>query len=128
VDDVAGFLAERLAAAKQSGIGRDRLLIDPGFGFGKTLDHNRQLFRALEKFTRLEAALLVGVSRKSMLGGITGRPVEQRLAASVAAVLLAVQRGARVLRVHDVAETRDALAVWHALGPTAVINQHSTAK
>ncbi|MBL8398967.1 MAG: dihydropteroate synthase [Candidatus Accumulibacter sp.] len=128
VNDVLGFLTERLATAGQAGIGRDRLLIDPGFGFGKTLEHNLELFRAIEQFSRLDLPLLIGVSRKSMLGGITGRPVEQRLAASVSAALLAAQRGARILRVHDVAETRDALAIWQALDPALAENPHWTAK
>ena len=117
VAEVQGFLAERVVAAVQAGIGRDRLLLDPGFGFGKTLEHNLTLFRALDSFAGFDLPLLVGVSRKSMLGGITGRPLEQRFAASVSAALLAAQRGARILRVHDVAETRDALAVWHAVDP-----------
>lgn len=128
VNDVLGFLTERLATAGQAGIGRDRLLIDPGFCFGKTLEHNLELFRAIEQFSRLDLPLLIGVSRKSMLGGITGRPVEQRLAASVSAALLAAQRGARILRVHDVAETRDALAIWQALDPALAENPHWTAK
>jgi dihydropteroate synthase len=115
VAEVGGFLADRLAEAAAHGIAQDRLLIDPGFGFGKTLPHNVALFRTLPRLAEL-APLLVGVSRKSMLGTITGRPVEQRLAASVAAALLAAQRGAAVLRVHDVAETVDALKILQALG------------
>lgn len=118
-DDVVGevreFLATRVARCQAAGIADDRLVLDPGFGFGKTLAHNLALFRALTATGSHQLPLLVGVSRKSMLGAITGRPVEQRLAASVSAALLAVQKGAKILRVHDVAETRDALAMLAAL-------------
>ena len=92
-------------------------MIDPGFGFGKTLQHNIELFRAIPRLSRLGYALLVGVSRKSMLGALTGRPVGERLAASVAAAVLASRLGAAVVRVHDVAETVDALKVAGALSP-----------
>ena len=115
VSEVRAFLngcVERCCAA---GIERDRLVIDPGFGFGKTLQHNLGLFRAISAGALGDLPLLVGVSRKSMLGAITGRPVEQRLASSVAAALLAAQKGAKILRVHDVGATRDALAVWSAI-------------
>lgn len=115
VSEVRAFLngcVERCCAA---GIERDRLVIDPGFGFGKTLQHNLALFRAISAGALGDLPLLVGVSRKSMLGAITGRPVEQRLASSVAAALLAAQKGAKILRVHDVGATRDALAVWSAI-------------
>lgn len=114
VAEVRAFLGERLAEAAQCGIDRSRILIDPGFGFGKTLAHNLALFRALPAL-RAVAPVLAGVSRKSMLGQICGRPVDQRLAASVAAALLAAEMGVAVLRVHDVAETVDALKVWQAL-------------
>ena len=114
--EVRGFLAARVDAARSAGIPERRIAIDPGFGFGKNLDHNLALLRGLARFCDLGAALLVGVSRKSMFARITGRPVGERLAASLAAALLAVQGGARILRVHDVAETRDALAVWSAAG------------
>lgn len=115
VSEVRAFLngcVERCCAA---GIERDRLVIDPGFGFGKTLQHNLALFQAISAGALGDLPLLVGVSRKSMLGAITGRPVEQRLASSVAAALLAAQKGAKILRVHDVGATRDALAVWSAI-------------
>jgi len=112
--EVGAFLAERRAEAARRGVADARLLIDPGFGFGKTLAHNVALFRGLEELGRV-APVLVGVSRKSMLGQICGRPVDGRLAASVTAALLAAQAGAAVLRVHDVAETVDALKVWQAL-------------
>lgn len=98
-----------------AGIDRQRIVLDPGFGFGKTLEHNLALFRALNGNFWNDFPLLVGVSRKSMLGEITGRPVGERQAASVAAALLAAQRGAAIIRVHDVAATRDALAVWSAV-------------
>ncbi|MEI7429137.1 MAG: dihydropteroate synthase [Betaproteobacteria bacterium] len=113
--EVRDFLAERVQVALAAGIAADRLLLDPGFGFGKTLEHNLELLRHLEALSIDGLPLLAGMSRKSMLGAITGRPVEQRLAASISVALLAAQRGAHILRVHDVAETRDALAVWQAV-------------
>jgi dihydropteroate synthase len=113
--EVSDFLAERVAAAIAGGIARDRLVLDPGFGFGKTMEHNLILLRRLNELGVEELPLLAGLSRKSMLGAITGRSVGQRLSASVTAAVLAAQRGAAILRVHDVAETRDALAVWQAL-------------
>ena len=117
VREVADFLQERAGACRSAGIPAERILIDPGFGFGKTLQHNIELFRALPRLGRLGYPLLVGVSRKSMLGALTGKPVEERLAASVAAAVLAAMRGAAVVRVHDVAETVDALKVAEALNP-----------
>lgn len=113
--DVRVFLEERLAASCRAGIARKRIVVDPGFGFGKLLDHNLDLFRNLSALADKLGPLLVGVSRKSMLGAITGRPTGERLAGSVVAALMAAQRGASILRVHDVAETRDALAVWAAI-------------
>lgn len=115
VAEVRDFLARRLAALAAAGVDRNRVLVDPGFGFGKTLDHNLALFKSLAVFTDM-APVLVGVSRKSMLGELTGRDVAGRLPASVAAAVLAVQKGARVVRVHDVAETVDALKILQALG------------
>ncbi|MBS1198299.1 MAG: dihydropteroate synthase [Proteobacteria bacterium] len=114
VAEVGGFLAERVVACRQAGIADERLVLDPGFGFGKTLAHNLELFRHLPELGR-GFPLLVGVSRKSMLGAITGKPVEDRLTASVTAAVLATERGAAILRVHDVAAMRDALAVWAAI-------------
>lgn len=114
VQEVSNFLEDRVAACQQAGIVDERLVLDPGFGFGKTLTHNLQLFRRMSQLSK-GFPLLVGVSRKSMLGMITGQPVEERLAASVSAAVLAAQRGAAILRVHDVAATRDALAVWNAI-------------
>jgi dihydropteroate synthase len=115
IAEVRTFLGHRLAAATSAGIARDRLLLDPGFGFGKTLEHNLELLRHCDQLTLEGLPVLAGISRKSMLGAITARPVEERMAASIAAAVLAVQRGAHILRVHDVAQTRDALAVWQAV-------------
>jgi dihydropteroate synthase len=115
VREVREFLARRVEAAERSGIKRDRIVIDPGFGFGKTLDHNLRLLRNLREIAGVGVPVLVGLSRKSMLGKITGREVGERLSASVAAALIAVQNGAHIVRVHDVAATRDALAVWQAV-------------
>ena len=115
VSEVLDFLLQRAEAAQQAGIPRSRILLDPGFGFGKTLEQNLQLFRALDRFKATGYPLLVGISRKSMIGGITGRPVEQRLAGSIAFAVLAAQAGSDVIRVHDVAETRDALAIVQAV-------------
>jgi dihydropteroate synthase len=114
VADIIDYLDRRIIACTEAGIGRERLLVDPGFGFGKTLAHNLALLRRLADFGQLGVPLLVGLSRKSMLGAITGRELPDRLAASVAAALIAVERGARIVRVHDVAATSDALAVWQA--------------
>lgn len=114
--EVREFLGQRAAVAVAGGIALDRLVLDPGFGFGKTLEHNLLLLRHLDTLAIDGLPLLAGISRKSMLGVITGRAVEQRLSASLTAALLALQRGARLLRVHDVLETRDALAVWQAVG------------
>lgn len=118
VQEVGSYLARRIELCLENGIARDRLLADPGFGFGKTLEHNLELLRALPQLEALAGApLLVGMSRKSMLGAITGEPQpDQRLGASVAAALLAAQRGAKVIRVHDVKATHQALQVWQALG------------
>lgn len=118
VQDVADFLAARVAAAQHAGIALDRLCIDPGFGFGKTLEHNLQLLRHLETFTAIGPPILVGLSRKSVLGALTGRTPSERVSAGIAAHLLAIVRGARILRVHDVAATRDAVAVFEALENT----------
>jgi dihydropteroate synthase len=115
IAEVSAFLRERISAAEVAGIERDRIVIDPGFGFGKTLAHNLALLRELETFCALGVPVLAGLSRKSMLGTITGRDVNERLAASVAAALLAVLRGAAIVRVHDVRETVDALKIWNAI-------------
>ena len=115
VDEVGAFLCVRIAAAEAAGIQRERIVIDPGFGFGKTLAHNLALLRELKKLTELGVPVLAGLSRKSMLGAITGQDVEHRVHASVAAALLAVQRGAKIVRVHDVRATADALKIWNAV-------------
>jgi dihydropteroate synthase len=117
VADVKRFLADRVFSCELAGIAKKRLAVDPGFGFGKTLEHNLAIFKALEEFAGLGVPLLVGLSRKSMLGALTGRdkPAD-RVHASVAAALVAVQRGAQIVRVHDVAATVDALKVWAAVG------------
>ena len=119
-DDVVGevhrFLAERVFACEMAGIDKRRVLIDPGFGFGKTLEHNLALLRALERFRGLAAGVFAGLSRKATIGTLTGRANGvERAAGSAAAALIAVQRGAAIVRVHDVAATRDALAVWQAV-------------
>jgi dihydropteroate synthase len=112
--EVAVFLEERVAAAMAGGIGRERIAIDPGFGFGKSVAHNFELLRRLDLIAGIGPPVVAGWSRKSTLGAVTGRAADDRLAASLAAALLAVQRGAKIVRVHDVAATRDALAVLAA--------------
>jgi dihydropteroate synthase len=116
VSDVRRFLAERIFACEMSGIDKKRIVVDPGFGFGKTLEHNLALLRALDQFAALGVPLLVGLSRKAMIGTLTGREKHaDRAVGSAAAALLAVQKGAAIVRVHDVAATRDALAVWQGV-------------
>jgi dihydropteroate synthase len=116
VVDVRAFLAQRLEVAVAAGVAEDQIMLDPGIGFGKTLAHNLTLLRRLPELLGLGRPLVVGTSRKSFLGRLTGREqAEDRLAGSVAAAVLAYQAGATVLRVHDVAETRDALAVTEAI-------------
>ncbi len=118
VAEVAGYLQQRVAACEAAGIGRERLVLDPGFGFGKTVAHNLQLLRGLPDLAALGLPLLVGLSRKSMIGRLLGREVHERLPASLALAVLAVERGARIIRAHDVAATVDALAMWSAVtGP-----------
>lgn len=115
VSEVKFFLSAAVDRCRQAGIAAERLVLDPGFGFGKTLSHNLALFRDLQAQAMDGLPLLVGVSRKSMLGAITGRPVGDRLAASLAGAVMAAVKGAKIIRVHDVAATRDALAVWQAI-------------
>lgn len=115
VGEVLAFLRARVQAAEAAGIARDRIVIDPGFGFGKAFEHNLDLLRSLARFSETGLPVLAGLSRKGMLGQITGRPVDERVFASVAAALIAVHHGARIVRVHDVAATRDALAVLNAV-------------
>ena len=114
VAEVGAYLRARVEACLAAGIAQERIVVDPGFGFGKSLPHNLALMRALPIFAAT-APVLAGLSRKSMLGAITGRPVGERVAASVAAALAAVAHGAAIVRVHDVRETVDALKVWAAL-------------
>lgn len=115
VSEVAEFLAQRVAAAEAAGIGRERIVVDPGFGFGKTLEQNLALLRSLDELCVPGLPLLAGLSRKSMLGLLTGRALGERVHASIAAAMLAIARGANILRVHDVAATRDALDIWNAV-------------
>jgi len=115
VAEVKAFLQERIAGARAAGIAAERLVVDPGFGFGKTLEHNLELLRCLGEFAALGVPILAGWSRKSSLGMITGKRADERLAASIAAALIAAQNGAAILRVHDVAATRDALLVLAAV-------------
>jgi dihydropteroate synthase len=115
VDEVIAFLRERVEAMVAAGISRERICVDPGFGFGKTVEHNFALLRHLGRIQQeLGLPVLAGLSRKSMIGAVTGRPVEQRMAGSLCAALAAVAHGAKIVRVHDVAETVDALKVWQA--------------
>ena len=116
VRDVRGFLQQAESVAIAAGVQRERLLLDPGFGFGKTFAHNQQLFRALPDLVALGLPVLVGVSRKTMIGHVLDKPVNERVAGSVAAAMLAAQYGAAMVRVHDVPETVDALKVLQALG------------
>jgi dihydropteroate synthase len=115
VAEVHGFLTQRLFACEMAGIERKRLLVDPGFGFGKSVEHNLRLLRQLSRFAELGVPVVAGLSRKGMIGSVTGRPAGERVHGSVAAALLAAQNGAAIVRVHDVAATADALALWHAV-------------
>ncbi len=115
VDQVCAFLQERVQALEAAGVARERLCIDPGFGFGKSVEHNYALLKNTQHLIqRLGLPLLAGMSRKSMIGAITGKPLEQRLAGSIGAALAAAAQGAMIVRVHDVVETVDALKVWQA--------------
>lgn len=115
VAEVHGFLTQRIFACEMTGIPRKNIVIDPGFGFGKTLEHNLALLAHLPRFVELGVPVLAGLSRKSMIGALTGRDVYDRIHGSVAAALIAAQNGAKLLRVHDVAATVDALKVWNAV-------------
>ena len=115
VAEVMAFLRDRIDAALAAGIARDNIIVDPGFGFGKTLEHNLLLLQALPRFRELGVPLLVGMSRKGMIGAILNKPADQRLHGSVAAAVMAAMLGADIVRVHDVAETADALAMVRAL-------------
>jgi dihydropteroate synthase len=120
VSDVHRFLTERIFACEMSGIAKKKIVIDPGFGFGKTLDHNLALLRQLARFVELGVPVMAGLSRKGMLGTLTGRAVDARVHGSVAAALIAAQHGAKLLRVHDVGATVDALKVWNAVAAQSV--------
>ncbi|EHY76511.1 dihydropteroate synthase [Pseudomonas kunmingensis] len=113
--EVCAFLAERMAVCVAAGIPAERIVLDPGFGFAKTLEHNLSLFRRLEELHRFDRPLLIGVSRKSMIGGVLGHPVGQRLYGSLALAALAVSKGAQIVRVHDVAETVDVIRMIAAV-------------
>jgi len=115
VDEVMDFLSQRLAACVEAGVPRDKIMIDPGFGFGKTLQHNLQLFAHLDDFLALQAPILIGISRKSLFKDLLGRPIDQRLAGALAMTSSAVAQGVAVIRTHDVAETKDAVDVAYAL-------------
>ena len=113
--EVIDFLQQRIDAAVAAGIARENIIADPGFGFGKTLQHNLLLLRSLAEFKRLGVPLLVGISRKSMIGTLTDRPVEQRLYGSISTAVIAAMHGANIVRVHDVAPTIDALTIVAAV-------------
>ena len=114
VEDVSVFLRDRIEACIKMGIQRDQIVIDPGFGFGKTVAQNYEMLRRLADFAAFQLPILVGVSRKSMIGAVTGRPAEERVVPSAVLAVIAAQNGASIVRVHDVVETADALAVWVA--------------
>lgn len=115
IEDIIDFFEQRIQACLAIGIARERLIVDPGFGFGKTLSQNFKLLANLSKFTKLACPILAGISRKSMIGNLLNRDVEQRLAGSLSAAILAAQQGAHIIRVHDVEETVDALKVLNAV-------------
>jgi dihydropteroate synthase len=115
VEDISAFFAARIAACRQAGLETHRIILDPGFGFGKTLDNNLDLLANLESFARFKLPLLVGMSRKRMLGSITGKSEKERMAAGLAAAVVAVMKGAWIVRTHDVAPTQDALQICRQL-------------
>lgn len=115
IDDIVTFFEERIRSCKEKGINSERLILDPGFGFGKTLEHNYQMLAQFSLFKKFNLPLLAGTSRKSMLGNLLNRDVDQRLAGSLATAILAVQQGANIVRVHDVAETVDAIKILNAV-------------
>jgi dihydropteroate synthase len=115
VIEVMQFLQERANLLLSRGVSRDRISLDPGFGFGKSLEHNLEMLSKFDRFSKARYPMLAGISRKSMLGKITGKEADQRLGPSIAAAILAADRGAKIIRVHDVSETVDALKLWEAL-------------
>jgi dihydropteroate synthase len=120
VKEVKRFLNDRLFAAQAAGIKKQNLIIDPGFGFGKNLDQNYQLLKSLPEFVEMGYPLLVGMSRKSMLGQVLDKPVDERVYGSVSAAVISAMLGAHIIRVHDVTETRQALAIVQTLNQTTV--------
>jgi dihydropteroate synthase len=115
IDDIITFFQQRIECCQQAGIDRNRLILDPGFGFGKTLEHNYQMLANFNRFSRLGLPLLAGISRKSMIGNLLNRDIEQRLAGSLTAAIVAVQQGASIIRVHDVQESADAINILKAI-------------
>lgn len=123
VSEICAFFEKRIQACKGVGIGIEKILLDPGYGFGKTVLHNYQLLAAQQAFLALQRPLLVGLSRKSMIGHLLGRPVEERQAGSIAGALIAMQHGAKIIRAHDVKETMDALRVgWQVMTQTDLLS------
>ena len=114
INDIQHFFIERISECEKAGITRDKIILDPGFGFGKTLAHNYHILKYIDEFKMMGCEVLAGLSRKSMIGNLLGRDVDQRLAGSIAGALIAAQKGAKIIRVHDVTETADALNVWRA--------------
>jgi dihydropteroate synthase len=114
IDDIKQFFLERITACEKAGISKEQIILDPGFGFGKTLSHNYEILKYIDEFKVLGCEVLAGLSRKSMIGNLLGRDINKRLAGSIAGALIAAQKGAKIIRVHDVTETADALKVWQA--------------
>jgi dihydropteroate synthase len=119
IAEVKAFLQERARLLESQGVNKNRIAIDPGFGFGKSLEHNLKMLADFDQFSTLAYTVLAGMSRKSMLGKLTGRDTNDRVAPSVAAAILATDRGARIIRVHDVQETVDSLKLWEAIQESA---------
>ena len=115
VSEVMEFLSERANLLLSKGVEQNRIALDPGFGFGKSLEHNLEMLAKFDRFSELGYPVLAGISRKSMLGKITGKEVDQRLSPSIAAAIMAADRGAKIIRVHDVPDTVDALKLWEAV-------------
>jgi len=115
VEDIKIFLSDRVESCINAGINKERIVLDPGFGFGKTLEQNYELLARMDEFSTMSLPVLAGISRKSMIGNLLQRPVEQRLAGSLATAIIAAQKGAKIIRVHDVKETVDALTILHTV-------------
>lgn len=114
IEDIQRFFMQRIDACQQAGIKLEHIILDPGFGFGKTLSHNYELLKRLDEFNLMGCQILAGLSRKSMIGNLLNKPTDERLAGSLAGALIAMQKGAKIIRVHDVAQTVDVLKVWQA--------------